>query len=593
MSGRRNARAVALVAAASLIGAACTIEGPASVKPTGPAPPTTSTITPSTPTSPLGASVTFGADRWPSCLNPITSCGEDPWAYYTVLEHVLPRAMQLDPKGNYVPSPLLVEAPSLNTGDLSQSPFTVTYKIRPDAVWDDGSPITSEDFDFTWHAILLTPGAIRTAGYRQIEYIDATDPKVAVIGFKTPYADWQDLFGGAFGFILKESAFSGQVGLFSSFKFAMLESIPFSGGPFILKSWTKDKAVLVRNDNYFARHANFSSVTFIRFADQSVELQDLLTGDVSAIYLDSIDPELLMYLGNGAVKGLGSNGTDYEALWVDQSIPPLDDLSVREALMYAIDRQAIITAVEKGYGKPANSAIVPAFGSGKLDRQAIIDEVVKNLNPDARVLNCGFVTLPDSPWCQTLPFAPFAYDPEKAKSILGSDGYDCSATPCTKNGKPLQVGFGILSTDWARATARDLIKASALEAGFELRSPTSSLPAAIRDLPVRTSPDPSITDIFFCDESNSPGDLNLSHWCELAAQLLMKQSDEELDPAKRLELLNELYSLEAADFIGLPLFVLPKITFWRTDEIGGPIAYYSSSVYGLFFNMKEWWVTSP
>jgi peptide/nickel transport system substrate-binding protein len=565
VNAKRNARALALVAVASLIVSACTIEGPAAVKATARAP--TTRFLPSQPPTPTdgahgGGDVTFGAESWPKCLNPITACADNAWTYYTVLEHVLPRAMQLDPKGNFVLSPLLVEAPSLNTGDLSQSPFTVTFKIRPEAVWDDGSPITSADFDFTWRAILLTPGAIRTAGYRQIEYIDATDPKVAVIGFKTPYADWQDLFGGAFGFILKESAFSGQVGLFSSFKFAMLESIPFSGGPFILKSWTKDKAVLVRNDNYFARHANLGSVTFIPLLNQDLELQTFLAGKVSALYVDSIDPEFLAYLGPPEDRVLGSRGTDYEALWFDRSIAPLDDPQVREALMYAIDRQGII------------------------------DEVVRNLDPDSKVLNCGFVTLPDRPWCQTIPFALFNYDPEKAKSILRDDGYDCSPTPCTKNGEPLQVGLGILSKSWGRTTTRDLIIAGALEAGFELRSPTSTLTAAIRDLPARTSPDPSVTDIFACDESNSPGNLNFSHWCDPAAQLLMKEGDEELDPARRLELLNHVYSLETTDFIGLPLYLVPKITFWRTDQIDGPVHEYSSSAYGLFFNMNEWYAVS-
>jgi ABC-type transport system substrate-binding protein len=564
MRMKRNCCALALAAVAGLLVAACTIPGrPVPVRPTAPPSATTSALPPTTSTSPLGASVTFGADRWPSCLNPITSCAEDPWAYYTVLEHVLPRAMQLDPKGNFVPSPLLVEAPSLNTGDLSQSPFMVTFKIRPEAVWDDGSPITSEDFEFTWHAIILTPGAIRTTGYRQIEYVDATDPKVAVIGFKTPYADWQDLFGGAFGFILKESAFSGQVGLFLSFRFAMLESIPFSGGPFILKSWTKDKAVLVRNDNYFARHTNFGSVTFIPLLNQELEFQHILSGDISAAYMDPLEPGFSIALGSPAVKATGYRGSDYEALWFDRSIPPLDDPKVHKALMYAIDRQTVI------------------------------DEVVRYSDPDGKVLNCGFVTLSYSPWCRTIPFAVFTYDPEKAKSILQSDGYDCSATPCTKNGKPLQVGYGIPATGWSRTTTRDLLIASALEAGFELRSPTSILPAAIRDRPVRTSPDPSVTNFFVCDESNSPGDMNFSGWCDPAAQLLMRQSDAELDPVKRQELLNHLYSLEATDFIGLPLYILPKISFWRTDQIDGPVHDYSSSTYGLFFNMNEWYAVTP
>jgi ABC-type transport system substrate-binding protein len=117
--------------------------------------------------------------------------------------------MEVDPKGNFVASDLLTETPSLQNGDIKMDPFSVTYTIRSEAVWDDGTPITSEDVSFTWDAIMKTKGTLSTTGYDQIASIDTSDPKVAVIHFKAPYADWWDLFGGnsANGVILKEAAF--------------------------------------------------------------------------------------------------------------------------------------------------------------------------------------------------------------------------------------------------------------------------------------------------------------------------------------------------------------------------------------------------
>jgi peptide/nickel transport system substrate-binding protein len=475
MSAKPYIRAIALAAAASLLSPACTGGGTTVVTPTAPAPTITnspsSSPTPTASTPPVGGNVTFGAEGWPECLNPITSCADNAWAYYAVLEHVLPRAMQLNPKGtDFVPSPLLVEAPSLINGDLSENPFTVTFKIRPEAVWEDGSPITSADFDFTWRAILGTPGAIRTAGYEQIESIETTDPSTAVIRFKSVYADWPDLFGGAFGFILKQAAFAGQVGLFSSFKFAMLESIPFSGGPFLLASWSKERAVLVRNARYFGPRANVDSVTFISFEKQpDLMVQDLLTGEISAAGGDGTEFNVLFqFSGNPALKAIGSRGTDFEAMWFNLASPPMDDTAVRQALMYAIDRQAII------------------------------DELIRQEDPDAKVLNCGFVAIPAGPWCQTTPFAKYVYDPTQAKAILKADGYDCSSTPCTKNGKPLEVGYDTIRTSPLRTATRALLIPKALEAGFELKASTPSLPPAVSDLPARTAPDPSITNLFAC-----------------------------------------------------------------------------------------------
>jgi peptide/nickel transport system substrate-binding protein len=569
MSATRKAPALALAAVASLIGAACTggrtnVVTPTALAPTTNLPSFSPTPTASTPA--LGGDVTFGAEGWPDCLNPITSCAEDPWTYYTVLEHVLPRAMQLDPKGNFLASPLLVEGPSLSNGDLSESPFTVTFKIRPEAVWEDGSPITSADFDFTWRAMLGTPGAIRTAGYEQIESIDTTDLGTAVIRFKSVYADWADLFGGAFGFILKKAAFPEQIDAERpDLGLAMQTSIPFSGGPFKLQAWSAQEATLVRNDSYFSTEPNFGTVTFVLVGSNPDELMALLLGKVSAMY---VEPPAL-HLIEGAyglvnLKAVGARGTDYEAIWFDVSTAPLDDPKVRDALMYAIDRQTVI------------------------------DDLVKQGDPDAKVLNCGFVAIPRvGPWCQTTPFAQFVYDPKKAKSILESDGYDCNDVPCKKDGKPLNVPYSTISTSVLRTSTRALLTPLALRAGFELSISNSSSAHGIGDFPVRMSPDPSITNLLACEaiptDSNGETGQNFSHWCNPETDRLMKESNAELAPLLRAELLNQVYALEAQDFIGLPLYVVPKISAWRSDQVDGPISTYRASVYGMFFNMSQWY----
>lgn len=57
----------------------------------------------------------------------------------------MPRLMEVDPKGNFVASDLLTEAPTTQNGDIKTNPFSITFKLRPEAVWDDGTPITSAD----------------------------------------------------------------------------------------------------------------------------------------------------------------------------------------------------------------------------------------------------------------------------------------------------------------------------------------------------------------------------------------------------------------------------------------------------------------
>jgi len=571
---RNVARAISVLAVVSIVAAACG----------GKSTPTATTTSTAKPVK--GGSIVVGAEQWPECVNPINECSSATWTWYSVLEHVLGYAMVLDLNGNFVASPLLTEAPTLDNGGITQNPFTITYKISDKAVWADGSPITSADFDFTWKAILNTTGAYTTVGYTSIDSIDTTDPKSAAIKFKDVFVDWPDLFGGVYQGIFEKAAFpkfanSAKPNLAKE----MQNEIPFSGGPWVLKSWSKDQAVFTRNDKWYGTAGGsrggipwLDQVTMVPRTDQPTEIQSLLTGEVDAIYPQPSDVSLIDQVkGTPGVKAKGTDGAYFEALWFQHESAPLDDAKVREALMYAIDRQSII------------------------------DAIIKLNNPNAEVLNCGFVSFPNiGNWCKDKqPFSQFTYDPAKAKSLLTADGYDCTATPCTKNGAPLTVEYSTVSTNTRRTTTQQLLQAKAKDAGFAFKvknyeagvlfgdiGPHGKFTMA--DFATGGSVDPSITSSFACENiptsKNSFAGGNWNHWCDTAATDLMHQSDKELDPAKRLQLFDQIYDLEATDFLSLPLYVLPNVGAWRADKIGGPVDAFIPSNLGMFYNMNDWYL---
>jgi len=61
-----------------------------------------------------GGTLILGAEQWPDCLNPITQCANSSWMHWAVDEHVLPRMMDFDKDGNFVPSPVLKDTPTLD-----------------------------------------------------------------------------------------------------------------------------------------------------------------------------------------------------------------------------------------------------------------------------------------------------------------------------------------------------------------------------------------------------------------------------------------------------------------------------------------------
>lgn len=541
-----------------------------------PVPIRSQSASPIAPTIHLGGNAVFGAEQWPQCVNPINACASSAWAHYTVLQHVLPRAMQLDTNGSLIASPLLQEAPTLDNGGLAQNPFSVRFRISPEAVWDDGSPITSADLRFTWLAQINTRGVYASSErreYRLIRSVETPDPGTAVVRFRTIMVDWADLFGGVDQYVLKAAAFPGADPKHPDLSREMKDSIPFSGGPFKLESWNSEQAVLVRNENYFGPHALLDRVTFARATDQEAETYLLAQGTVAAIYptMGMGGAALDELTSNAATSVVTGDGSYFEALWFNHSFPPLDDPHVREALMYAIDRQAVV------------------------------DQIVKPWNPRAEVLDCGLVASPSvGPWCQTRPFERFRYDPQRARAILEADGYTCVAAPCTRNGKVLEIPYSVNAGSVRRTTAQQVIIDHALPAGFSLipRNYDTSLFSGFPNYPLAdyaqwAEVDPSVTQQFACGDfrnrRNPVGD-NWTNWCDPAAERLMRDADGELDPVRRAELMNLVYQIQALDFMSLPLYMLPAVSAWRTDRITGPIGAWNSSPYGLFFNMDQWYL---
>ncbi|CAN0331070.1 unnamed protein product, partial [Phaeothamnion confervicola] len=114
--------------------------------------------------------------------------------------------------------------------------MTITYNINPDAVWDDGSPITVADFECTWRANLNTPGTLSTIGWENITSVDEGESdKQAVVRLSKVYAPYRSLFGA----LIKQDAVDDCDDVTEDFAV----DIPFSGRAWKLASWSQTKQI--------------------------------------------------------------------------------------------------------------------------------------------------------------------------------------------------------------------------------------------------------------------------------------------------------------------------------------------------------------
>ena len=133
-------------------------------------------------------------EQEPECADFIASCAGASWGVWSIGVHTMPRAYD-QVNGEYIPSPLLAGEPTLDTSDGQ----VVTYEINPDAVWSDGTPITSVDFEYTWSQIANGEDIYDATGYANMVSVDSSDPAKAVVTFDPPFATWKDMFGGFYG----------------------------------------------------------------------------------------------------------------------------------------------------------------------------------------------------------------------------------------------------------------------------------------------------------------------------------------------------------------------------------------------------------
>jgi peptide/nickel transport system substrate-binding protein len=143
----------------------------------------------------------------------------------------------------------------LDSAELtSEDPQTVVYKIKQNASWSDGTPITAADFVYLWKNSNGSDPEIdtsTTADYDRIRSVKGSEGnKTVTVVFREPFADWKSLFGNS-GQILPSHYVKDRKGGWNTGLDTNPEKIP-SGGPFMVEDYTRGQSLtLVRNDKYW------------------------------------------------------------------------------------------------------------------------------------------------------------------------------------------------------------------------------------------------------------------------------------------------------------------------------------------------------
>ncbi|WP_420714665.1 ABC transporter substrate-binding protein [Mycobacterium sp. Aquia_213] len=261
--------AAVLLALMGLTLAACTVSPP-------PAPQSTDTPHNTPPPPQRVTQIIMGIDSIGAGFNPHLVSDLSP-VNAAISALVLPSAFRPVPDPNTptgsrweLDPTLLVSAEVTN-----QNPFTVTYKIRPEAQWTDNAPIGADDFWYLWHQMVTQPGVVDPAGYDLITGVQSLEGgKQAVVTFGQSYPAWKELFNDLLPAHIVKDVPGG-------FAAGLVRSLTVTGGQFRVENIDpqRDEILIARNDRYWGPPAKPALIQFRRAGAPAALADSVRNGD--------------------------------------------------------------------------------------------------------------------------------------------------------------------------------------------------------------------------------------------------------------------------------------------------------------------------
>jgi peptide/nickel transport system substrate-binding protein len=236
--------------------------------------------------------------------------------------------------------------PELIEGPLDR-PDDVTYvaRLRRGIKFHNGRELTAEDVLYTFRSLLDPSFRGRTGAYRVIASVDAPDRYTVVFKLKAPFASFPiNLVMG----IVQSGSAAGNA------------RSPIGTGPYRMKQFTQDdRLVLEPFDEYYDGRAKNNGIVLKVVPDDTMRGLELRKGTVDLIVND-LSPDVVWELkSEGRLRIAEADGSDYAYIGLNQKDPVLGNVEVRRAIGYAIDRDAIVKYLRRGYARVAVGIVPP------------------------------------------------------------------------------------------------------------------------------------------------------------------------------------------------------------------------------------------
>lgn len=232
---------------------------------------------------------------------------------------------------------------------ISDDGKVYTFKLHKGVKFHDGTDFDAEDVKFSLDRARAPDSVNAQKGlFAAIDTVEVIDPETVQVTLKHPQGAFLYNMGwGDAVIVAPESADRNK-------------EKPIGTGPFRFEHWAKGSAVtLVKSDNYWGDPVALDKVEFRFIPDAAAAVPAVLSGDVQAFPFFPADA-VSQVEGNPQLKVVIGSTEGETILAMNNKKPPLDNLKVRQAISYALDREAIIDGASGGLGQPIGSHVSPS-----------------------------------------------------------------------------------------------------------------------------------------------------------------------------------------------------------------------------------------
>lgn len=288
-----------------------------------------------------------------------------------LMKHAYSTLLDVDNEGKVVPD--LAESYEM------KSDTEYVFKLREDACFWDGTPVTAQDVKFSLDRAKGMPKT--KSNTSKIEEVTVNGDHEVTIKLTEPYAAFKTIVTQHNLSILSEKAVTE-----AGDSYGDVDNL-LGSGPFKVTEWVpNDHYTLVRNDNYWGEMPIATSITCRVIPEGSARTIALEAGEIDVVW--SVDPtDCANVESNPDVKLLSQPSTGIDYVGMNTQKEKFSDKRVRQAINYALDKQAFVDTIIEGRGTVANSYINSTIPGWSEEEEA------------------------------------YPYDPEKAKELLAEAGY--------------------------------------------------------------------------------------------------------------------------------------------------------------------------